>query len=196
MLEPELLTNMYQAVGKTREKRRAVKFADLPPTLVQAVLSAEDKAKALEARLFEDVRQRIAGEIPRLQRTAESLARLDVLLSLARVASERGYVKPVIVDEPVLEIVDGKHPVLDQVLGSEFVPNDVMLGGKAPRIGIITGPNMAGKSTYIRQGALLALMAHMGSWLRAGARPLDVHGRDDRDRQHPEQRHRAQPRDS
>jgi len=131
------------------------------------VLSAEDKAKALEARLFEDVRQRIAGEIPRLQRTAESLARLDVLLSLARVASERGYVKPAIVDEPVLEIVDGKHPVLDQVLGSEFVPNDVMLGGKAPRIGIITGPNMAGKSTYIRQVALLALMAHMGSWLPA-----------------------------
>ena len=131
------------------------------------VLTAEEKAKALEARLFEEVRVRVAGEIPRLQKTADALARLDVLLSLARVASDRGYTKPRIVDEPVLDIRDGKHPVLEQILGSEFVPNDVMLGGEAPRVGLITGPNMAGKSTYIRQVALLALMAHMGSYLPA-----------------------------
>jgi DNA mismatch repair protein MutS len=131
------------------------------------VLTAEEKAKALEARLFEEVRVRVAGEIPRLQKTADALARLDVLLSLARVASDRGYTKPRIVDEPVLDIRDGKHPVLEQILGSEFVPNDVTLGGEAPRVGLITGPNMAGKSTYIRQVALLALMAHMGSYLPA-----------------------------
>jgi DNA mismatch repair protein MutS len=131
------------------------------------VLSAEEKAKALEARLFEEVRLRVAGEIPRLQKTADALARLDVLLSLARVASDRGYTKPRIVDEPVLDIQDGKHPVLEQILGSEFVPNDVALGGESPRVGLITGPNMAGKSTYIRQVALLALMAHMGSYLPA-----------------------------
>ena len=131
------------------------------------VLSAEEKALALEARLFEEVRGRVAGEIPRLQRTAEALARLDALGSLARVASERGYVKPAVLDEPVVEIEDGRHPVLEQVLGSEFVPNDVALGGEHPRIGIITGPNMAGKSTYIRQTALLVLMAHMGSWVPA-----------------------------
>jgi DNA mismatch repair protein MutS len=131
------------------------------------VLTAEEKAKALEARLFEEVRVRVAGEIPRLQKTADALARLDVLLSLARVASDRGYTKPHIVDEPVLDIRDGKHPVLEQILGSEFVPNDVTLGGEAPRVGLITGPNMAGKSTYIRQVALLALMAHMGSYLPA-----------------------------
>jgi DNA mismatch repair protein MutS len=131
------------------------------------VLSAEDKARALEATLFEEVRQRVAAEIPRLQKTAEALARLDVLASLARVASERSYTKPRLVGEPVLDIRDGRHPVLDQLLGSEFVPNDVALGGEAARIGIITGPNMAGKSTYIRQVALLALMAHMGSWLPA-----------------------------
>jgi DNA mismatch repair protein MutS len=131
------------------------------------VLTAEEKAKALEARLFEEVRVRVAGEIPRLQKTADALARLDVLLSLARVASDRGYTKPRIVDEPVLDIRDGKHPVLEQILGSEFVPNDVTLGGEAPRVGLITGPNMAGKSTYIRQTALLALMAHMGSYLPA-----------------------------
>jgi DNA mismatch repair protein MutS len=90
-----------------------------------------------------------------------------VLAGLARVAVERGYTKPEIVDEPVLDIRDGRHPVLEQVLGSEFVPNDVALGGEHPHVGIITGPNMAGKSTYIRQAALLALMAHMGSWLPA-----------------------------
>ncbi len=131
------------------------------------VLSAEDKALALEARLFEEVRLRVAAEIARLQKTADALARLDVLAALARVASERSYVKPRLVDEPVLEIRDGRHPVLEQLLGSEFVPNDVALGGEHARIGIITGPNMAGKSTYIRQVALLALMAHMGSWLPA-----------------------------
>jgi len=129
------------------------------------VLTAEDKAKALEARLFEEVRARVAEEIPRLQKTAEAIARIDVLMSLAQVASERGYVKPVIAEEPVLDLQDGRHPVLERVLGSEFVPNDVALGGEGPSVAIITGPNMAGKSTYIRQVALLALMAHMGSWL-------------------------------
>ena len=132
-----------------------------------AVLGAEEKAKALEARLFQEVRDRVAAEIPRLQQTAAAIARVDVLASLSRVASERGYVKPAVVDEPILEIVDGRHPVLEQVLGSEFVPNDVRLGGDEARIAIITGPNMAGKSTYIRQVALLALMAHMGSWVPA-----------------------------
>jgi DNA mismatch repair protein MutS len=131
------------------------------------VLSAEEKAKAMELRLFEEIRTRVAAEIPRLQKTAEALARLDVLGSLARVAAERGYVKPVMAAESVLDIRDGRHPVLEQVLGSQFVPNDVALGGEHPRVAIITGPNMAGKSTYIRQVALLALMAHMGSWVPA-----------------------------
>ncbi len=132
------------------------------------VLSAEEQALALEARLFEEVRARIAAQTDRLQQTAEALAQVDALASLARVAAQRAYVKPEVVAEPVLEIRDGRHPVLEQVLGSEFVPNDVDLGGEErPRIAIITGPNMAGKSTYIRQGALLVLMAHMGSWVPA-----------------------------
>jgi len=131
------------------------------------VLSAEEKAKALEARLFEEVRSRVAAETARLQQTAQALARIDVLASLARVAAERGYVKPRITEEPVLAIRDGKHPVLEIVLASEFVPNDVSLGGDGPLIGIVTGPNMAGKSTYIRQVALQVLMAHMGSWVPA-----------------------------
>ena len=131
------------------------------------VLSAEERAKAIEARLFEEVRVRVAAETARLQQTAEALAQVDVLAGLARVASERGYVKPEIVDEPILDVRDGKHPVLEQVLGSEFVPNDVALGGEHPVISIITGPNMAGKSTYIRQVALQVLMAHLGSWVPA-----------------------------
>jgi len=132
------------------------------------VLSAEEKAKALEARLFEEVRARVADETDRLQQTAEALAQVDALASLARVAAERGYVKPEVVEAPVLAIRDGRHPVLEQVLGSEFVPNDVALGGEGgDRIAIITGPNMAGKSTYIRQMALAVLMAHMGSWIPA-----------------------------
>ncbi|MFO8014178.1 MAG: DNA mismatch repair protein MutS [Phycisphaerae bacterium] len=132
------------------------------------VLGAEEKARALEARLFEELREQVAAETDRLQATAEALARVDALVSLARVAVERGYVKPAVVEEPVLEIRDGRHPVLEQVLGSEFVPNDVALGGEEqPRIAIITGPNMAGKSTYIRQVALVALMAHVGSWVPA-----------------------------
>ncbi len=133
------------------------------------VLGAEEKARALEARLFAQVRDRVAGEVPRLQGTAAALAAVDALVNLARVAGERGYVKPEIVEEPVLKITDGRHPVLEQVLGSEFVPNDTHLGGEAARIGIITGPNMAGKSTYIRQTALVALMAHVGSWVPARA---------------------------
>ncbi len=131
------------------------------------VLGAEEKAKVLEARLFEEVRGRVAEDVARLQATAAALARLDVLQSLARIASERGYVKPVLTEEPVLEITDGRHPVLEVVLGPEFVPNDTHLGGSQAGVAIITGPNMAGKSTYIRQVALLALMAHMGSWVPA-----------------------------
>jgi len=167
------ITNTYRdRVPPDYVRKQTIKNAEryITPELKDhevEVLTAEEKAKALELRLFEEIRTRIAGEIPRLQKTADALARVDVLASLARVASERGYVKPEIVDEPVLDIRDGRHPVLEQVLGSEFVPNDVALGGQNPRIAVITGPNMAGKSTYIRQVALLALMAHMGSWVPA-----------------------------
>ena len=174
------ITNTYRdRVPPDYVRKQTIKNAEryITPELKDhevEVLTAEEKAKALELRLFEEIRTRIAGEIPRLQKTADALARVDVLASLARVASERGYVKPEIVDEPVLDIRDGRHPVLEQVLGSEFVPNDVALGGQNPRIAVITGPNMAGKSTYIRQVALLALMAHMGSWVPAKSAPVGL----------------------
>jgi DNA mismatch repair protein MutS len=167
------ITNTYSDRAPVEYVRKqTVKNAEryITPRLKEhevEVLTAEERALALEARLFEEVRKRVAAEIPRLQATADALARLDVLAALARVAAERSYVNPTIVDEPVLEIRDGRHPVIEQVLGSQFVPNDVCLGVEHPRVAIITGPNMAGKSTYIRQTALLALMAHMGSWVPA-----------------------------
>jgi len=167
------ITNAHrERVPADYVRKQTVKNAEryITPALKEhevEVLSAEERAKAIEARLFEEVRVRVAAETARLQQTAEALAQVDVLAGLARVASERGYVKPEIVDEPILDVRDGKHPVLEQVLGSEFVPNDVALGGEHPVISIITGPNMAGKSTYIRQVALQVLMAHLGSWVPA-----------------------------
>ena len=104
----------------------------------------------------------------RLRSTAAALAQLDVLAALADQARRRNYCRPTIVDEPVLEIVDGRHPVLDALMPEgSFVPNDASVGGESGSILLITGPNMAGKSTFIRQVALLTLMAQMGSFVPA-----------------------------
>ncbi|MCP4593294.1 MAG: DNA mismatch repair protein MutS [bacterium] len=133
------------------------------------VLSAEDRANDLEYRLFEEVRIGVAREMALLQRIAGAVGVLDVLAGLAELAVERRYVRPEVVEEPGLRIVDGRHPVLDQILGEEFVPNDISLGRQGGRVLIITGPNMAGKSTYIRQVALLVVMAQTGSFVPAGS---------------------------
>lgn len=134
------------------------------------VLGAADRAKALEIEIFEEVRGRVAQQAPGLQKTADAIAALDVLAGLAELSRRRDYCRPELVAEsagPILEIVDGRHPVLDEVLGERFVPNDCHLSDEAMRLALITGPNMAGKSTYIRQAALLALLAHTGSYVPA-----------------------------
>ncbi|MDP6380424.1 MAG: DNA mismatch repair protein MutS, partial [Phycisphaerae bacterium] len=131
------------------------------------VLSAEEKIRALELSLFQDLRRRVAAEVARVQQVASALAAIDCIGSLAEVATARGYVKPEVADDRALEIVDGRHPVLDVVLGSTFVPNDTLLSPDECRLMIITGPNMSGKSTYIRQVALIVLMAQMGSFIPA-----------------------------
>lgn len=132
------------------------------------VLGAEEKSKALEYDLFQEVREKVVTETARIQRIARALGALDSLASLADAAVRYGYVRPVLVDEPVLNIVDGKHPVLDAHMRDEpFVPNDTLLDTGENQLTIITGPNMAGKSTYIRQVALLTLMAQMGSFIPA-----------------------------
>ncbi len=135
----------------------------------QKILGAEDKALKLEQLLFADVRQRIAAELARLQRTAEALKTIDALAALAMVATEHGYVRPEMADDGTLKIIDGRHPVVESAMtgGAQFVPNDTDLDMCDNRMLIITGPNMAGKSTYMRQVALMALMAHIGSFVPA-----------------------------
>lgn len=130
------------------------------------VLSAEERANELEYALFERLRARTAEDIEPLLAAARAIGMLDVLSALAELAIERRYVRPEIEDAQCLEIEDGRHPVLDVVLDRDFVPNDTAMSHDA-RLFVITGPNMAGKSTYIRQVALLVLLAQTGSFVPA-----------------------------
>ncbi len=131
------------------------------------VLGAGERAKELEYEIFQQVREEVSGYTERLQATAEALAVLDTLASLATVADEHRYVRPTVADERKLLIQDGRHPVLERLLDDQFVPNDIDLGEKEGTLLIITGPNMAGKSVYIRQTALIVLMAQVGSFVPA-----------------------------
>ncbi|MHC4573921.1 MAG: DNA mismatch repair protein MutS [Planctomycetota bacterium] len=131
------------------------------------VLGAEEKALELEQQLFEQVRRQTAQYVTRLQKLADTVAQCDCLAALAYLAKRRNYIRPKITDGTELIINEGKHPVLAESLGAEFVPNDIELGGRAGDCLIVTGPNMSGKSTYIRQAALLVLMAQTGSFIPA-----------------------------
>jgi DNA mismatch repair protein MutS len=135
----------------------------------ERVLHADERAKELEHRLFQELREAVTERIPGLQTSAAVLAELDTLASLAEVAATSDYVRPEILDDRTLELRDARHPVVERMLtgGDRFVPNDLSLDAER-RIALITGPNMAGKSTYIRQAALLVLMAQMGSFVPAG----------------------------
>ncbi|VTR94535.1 dna mismatch repair protein : DNA mismatch repair protein MutS OS=Singulisphaera acidiphila (strain ATCC BAA-1392 / DSM 18658 / VKM B-2454 / MOB10) GN=mutS PE=3 SV=1: MutS_I: MutS_II: MutS_III: MutS_IV: MutS_V [Gemmata massiliana] len=134
----------------------------------EKVVTAQDKSRALELQLFLTLRDQVAAQTPRLLNTAEVLAALDMLSALAELAAARNYVRPVLVDEPILDIRDGRHPVLDQILPpGTFVPNDAAFGPDDGTFWLVTGPNMAGKSTFLRQVALITLMAHMGSLVPA-----------------------------
>jgi len=130
-------------------------------------LSAEEKALELELKLFEQLRSQCAQYITRLQKLADTVAQCDCLSALAYLAKRRNYIRPKITGGSELLINEGKHPVLAETLGPEFVPNDIELGDKAGDCLIITGPNMSGKSTYVRQTALLVLMAQAGSFIPA-----------------------------
>jgi DNA mismatch repair protein MutS len=134
----------------------------------EKVLTADEKSQELEHELFLELRDAVAAARRRMQVTADVLAQLDVLVSLAELARQRNYCRPEVVEEPELKIIDGRHPVLD-VIEPEgtFVPNDVAAGGSDGTILLITGPNMAGKSTYIRQVALITLLAQIGSFVPA-----------------------------
>ncbi|MBQ3417214.1 MAG: DNA mismatch repair protein MutS [Ruminococcus sp.] len=136
--------------------------------LESRILGAKDRAVALEYELFVAVRNTVAAELSRIESTAKAVAELDVLLSLATVASDSRYTRPEITQGAGIVLKDSRHPVVEALLDSSvFVPNDVMLDSDQNRIAVITGPNMAGKSTYMRQVALIVLMAQMGSFVPA-----------------------------
>ena len=141
----------------------------------EKVLKAEERAIELEQSMFDTLREKVAKEATRTQRTAEVLAQIDVLFGLAHLATHAGYTRPEMTTDPVLDIRESRHPVLDRLQPSgEFVPNDVLLGEPYGRVQIITGPNMAGKSTYIRQAALLTLMAQIGSFIPASEARIGI----------------------
>ena len=143
--------------------------------LESKILGAHERLIALEHRLFTELMQQISVKLDRIQRTANAVAELDVLAALAQVAAENNYCRPIVDDGDELNIVEGRHPVVEQMLkGSLFVPNDTTLNCGEDRCLIITGPNMAGKSTYMRQNALIALMAQIGSFVPASQCRLGV----------------------
>ena len=138
--------------------------------LEDTILGAEDKLCALEYELYCEVRNTIAAELTRIQRTAKAVAKLDVIASLALVAERNNYVRPKINEKGVIDIRDGRHPVVEKMIPNDmFIANDTYLDDKKQRISIITGPNMAGKSTYMRQVALIVLMAQLGSFVPASS---------------------------
>jgi DNA mismatch repair protein MutS len=168
------ITNVHaEKVPAEYQRKQTLKNAEryITPELKEyedKVLSAEDKIQEREYELFLALRDLVAAQTARLLETGDVLAHLDVLAALADLAISRQYVRPELCDEPALEIKEGRHPVLEQTLPpGTFVPNDVFLGPDGGTLWLITGPNMSGKSTFIRQVALLTLMAHLGSFLPA-----------------------------
>jgi DNA mismatch repair protein MutS len=139
------------------------------------VLGAEEAICQLEYRLFEDIRRRVSDETSRLQKTASAIAIIDLLASMAEIADRYDYVKPTVDEGDGIVILDGRHPVLERMgLSERFVPNDTQMNTQEHQILIITGPNMAGKSTYLRQVALIVLMAQMGSFVPAKEAQIGV----------------------
>ena len=140
----------------------------------ETVLHAQERLQAREYEIFVEIREKVALEIARIQKTAVCIADLDAIASLAEVAERRGYCCPIVDEEETIEIADGRHPVVESLSGSGFVPNDILLDLEKNRFLIITGPNMAGKSTYIRQVALIVLMAQAGSFVPAAKARIGV----------------------
>ncbi len=162
------------------ERKQTLKNAEryVTPELKEyetKVLSADEQSLVLEQEIFADLRNRTAAYLPQLLQSAGVLAELDVLAGLAELAIQYGYVRPEMTDGGELEIIEGRHPVLDATTPKgTFVPNDVLVGGSHRPIVLITGPNMAGKSTYIRQVALITLMAQLGSFVPAARAKIGV----------------------
>ena len=139
-----------------------------------AISSAQSRQLRLEEVLYADLVERVAEAVETLLATADALAELDVACALAQVAAERGYVRPRFVETSTLDAIAGRHPVIEALAGDTFVPNDLHLGENASRFILLTGPNMGGKSTYLRQAALLVILAQIGAFVPARAMTLGV----------------------
>lgn len=139
------------------------------------ILGAKDRSFGMEYAIFDDIRKVVANNLDRIEKTAKAIATLDVLTSLANVASDNNYTRPEVNQSSKIILKDSRHPVVEALLsGAPFVPNDVTLDNDSNRVAIITGPNMAGKSTYMRQVALIVLMAQMGSFVPASYAEIGV----------------------
>ncbi|WP_313525778.1 DNA mismatch repair protein MutS [Anaerotignum sp.] len=142
--------------------------------LAEVILGAEEKIVAMEYQLFTEIRNAVAAEVERIQYCAYIVSVVDALQSLADVAQSMNYVKPIVDDGNVISVKDGRHPVVEKMMQDQFIPNDVYLDKDETRLAIITGPNMAGKSTYMRQTALIVLMAQIGSFVPAQAAHIGI----------------------
>lgn len=143
--------------------------------LEDIILGAEDKLVVLEYEMFREIRDKIAQEVVRIQQTAKAVAAIDVLSSLALVAERNNYCRPSINENGVIDVKNGRHPVVEQMISNDmFIANDTYLDNHKQRISIITGPNMAGKSTYMRQTALIVLMAQIGSFVPADSAKIGI----------------------
>lgn len=143
--------------------------------LEEMILGAEDKLFSLEYELFNNLRDAISAEVVRIQNTAKAIAKIDVFSSFAYIADHNNYIKPKINEKGIIDIKNGRHPVVEQMIPNDmFVANDTYLDNHNNRISIITGPNMAGKSTYMRQAALIVLMAQIGSFVPASAANIGI----------------------
>ena len=143
--------------------------------LEDTIMGAEDRLVQLEYELFRMVREEISGNVRRIQKTAKAIARIDVFVSLATVASQNNYCKPRINESGIIDIKNGRHPVVEKMISNDmFIDNDTYLDNNKNRISIITGPNMAGKSTYMRQTALIVLMAQIGSFVPAASANIGI----------------------
>ncbi|MBU1784677.1 MAG: DNA mismatch repair protein MutS, partial [Candidatus Omnitrophica bacterium] len=139
------------------------------------VIMAGERMKSVEYDIFLRLREKVGGEIERLKRTAGLVAEVDVITCLSEAAVKNNYVRPCVDQDGILDVKDGRHPVLEKLLkDKEFVPNDIVMGGEAGNMFVITGSNMAGKSTYIRQVALITIMAQMGSFVPASSAVIGV----------------------
>ena len=175
------VTNSYKdMVPETWMRKQTLTNAEryITPELKEledTILGAEEKLTALEYGLFCELRDNIASQVLRIQKTAKAVAMVDVFASLAFVAERNHFVRPKMNEKGIIDIKGGRHPVVEQMIDNDmFIPNDTYLDNNAKRISIITGPNMAGKSTYMRQAALIVLMAQIGSFVPADSAKIGV----------------------